>query len=75
MSKLSEAEREELVRESRDAALRASFAESARVCEAWERAHPVGLEGILEWIDQLRALFGEPPVDGTPWRGDDLRAC
>lgn len=54
-------------------ARRREFAESARVCEAWDRAHPVTLEGILDWIDQLRAAFGEPEVDRTPWRGDDFR--
>jgi hypothetical protein len=29
--------------------------------------------GILNWIDQLRTLFGDPPVDRRPWRGDDFR--
>jgi len=54
-------------------ARRRDFEESARICAEWDRAHPVSLEGILDWIDQLRALFGDPPVDPTPWRGDDFR--
>jgi hypothetical protein len=68
--------REEL-REMREQGLsdeaRSAFRASARAVEAWERAHPVDVEGILDWIDQLRALFGDPPVDRTPWRGDDFR--
>lgn len=60
--------------EFRDDALspeaRAEFAASARAVEAWERANPTSIEGILDWIDQLRDAFGEPEVDRTPWRGD-----
>ena len=47
--------------------------ESERACQAWDRAHPTTLEGILDWIEQLRQVFGDPPVDRTPWRGDDFR--
>jgi len=75
MSRLSAAEIEELLRDARDPERTRAFAESARICEEWDRAHPVGLEGILDWIEQLRALFGDPPVDRTPWRGDDFRLC
>jgi hypothetical protein len=28
---------------------------------------------VIDFIDQLRALFGDPPVDRTPWRGNDFR--
>jgi hypothetical protein len=56
---------------SKDA--RRAFHASARAVEAWDRAHPVGLEAILDWIDELRALFGDAPVDRRPWRGDDFR--
>jgi hypothetical protein len=52
---------------------REAFDASRRAVAAWERAHPVDLAGILDWIDQLRALFGDPPVDQRPWRGDDFR--
>lgn len=52
---------------------REGFAASRRAVAAWERAHPVDIAGILDWVDQLRALFGEPPVDRRPWRGDDFR--
>ncbi len=55
------------------ASAREGFDTSRRAVAAWERAHPVDLAGILDWIDQLRALFGDPPVDHRPWRGDDFR--
>ena len=54
-------------------ARRRDFDASVRACEAWDRAHPVTLEGVLTWIDQIREAFGEPEVDRTPWRGNDFR--
>jgi len=55
------------------ASARANFEASRRAVAEWERAHPIGIEAILDWIDQLRSLFGDPPVDRRPWRGDDFR--
>ena len=49
------------------------FAAAARAIAAWERAHPVGIEGILAFVEGLRALFGDPPVSREPWRGSDFR--
>lgn len=49
------------------------FAAAARAVAAWERAHPTGLEEILAFVDGLRGLFGDPPVDRRPWRGSDFR--
>jgi hypothetical protein len=48
---------------------KAAFAASERAVEAWERANPTTLEGTLDWIDQLRAVFGDPEPDRTPWTG------
>ena len=31
------------------------------------------LDALLDWIEQLHALFGEPPLDERPWRGGDFR--
>jgi hypothetical protein len=63
--------------EFRDDALspevKAEFAASDRAVEAWERENPTSIEGILDWIDQLRAAFGDPEPDRTPWRGDDFK--
>lgn len=59
--------------EGHSAARRDAFRAAAATEAAWDRAHPVGLEGILEFIDQLRAAFGDPPVDRSPWRGSDFR--
>lgn len=49
------------------------FTEAARAATDWERTHPQGIEGILAFVDGLRALFGDPPVDRRPWQGDDFR--
>jgi hypothetical protein len=54
-------------------ARRRDFQASARATAAWEREHAAGIEAILDWIDQLRGVFGDPPVDRTPWRGSDFR--
>ena len=32
-----------------------------------------GIEAILAWVDELRALFGDPPTNLRPWRGSDFR--
>jgi hypothetical protein len=67
--------REELaeMRELLSPEVRERFAASRRAVAAWERAHPTDIAGILGWVDQLRALFGDPPVDRRRWRGDDFR--
>lgn len=60
-------------REGLSTARRDAFRAAAQAEGAWDRAHPVDIEGILAFIDQLRALFGDPPVDRAPWRGNDFR--
>jgi hypothetical protein len=35
--------------------------------------HPLDIEAILAWIDQLRSLLGDPAVDREPWRRDEFR--
>ncbi len=66
-----EAMREDGLSEARGREFRASERAVAR----WERDHrsgaDVGLAAVLTWIDQLRAVFGEPVVDRKPWLGDD----
>ena len=52
---------------------RSDLRRSTATSEAWEREHPTSLASTLDWIDQLRSLFGEPPVERAPWRGDDYR--
>ena len=54
-------------------ARRREFRASARATTAWEHAHPTDVEATLDWIHQLRSIFGDPPVDRTPWRGEDFR--
>ena len=69
MTRPRDEEPDEILSESARRELKAS----ARATEAWDRAHPTTLESILDWVDQLRALFGDPPVDRRPWRGGDFR--
>jgi hypothetical protein len=53
---------------------RGALRESARVGDETEglRGGP-GIEAILDWIDELRALFGDPPPNLRPWPGTDFR--
>lgn len=53
--------------------VREGFRRSAEAVEAMERERPTTLASTLDWIDQLRALFGDPPVDSRPWQGSDFR--
>lgn len=53
--------------------VRADFRASTLATERWDRAHPIGLEQILDFIDQLREAFGEPAVETRPWKGNDFR--
>lgn len=46
--------------------IRREFRASAEVTARWDRAHPTDVDGMLDWIDQLRAVFGDPPVDRRP---------
>jgi hypothetical protein len=49
------------------------LARADELTREWERAHPTTLESTLDWIDGVRSLFGDPPVNREPWRGDDFR--
>jgi hypothetical protein len=51
----------------------AEFELSLRAVREWERSHPMTLEQALAWMESLRRLFGDPPVDLEPWRGSDFR--
>jgi len=73
VSRPTRAELESLREEGLSAARRREFRDSARATRRWERAHAPDLEAILEWIDELRALLGDPPVERRPWRGSDFR--
>lgn len=70
---MSPEELEEMRRDALSPERREEFRRSALAVGGWERDHPVGLADILEWIDQLRTLFGEPVIDRAPWRGEDFR--
>ena len=54
--------------------VRAAFAASQRSVAEWERSQGAsGLVEVLEWIDELRSVFGDPEVNRRPWIGDDFR--
>jgi hypothetical protein len=55
------------------AEMRRQFQASAEATARWDRAHPQDVTDILDWIEQLRQAFGDPPVDRRPWRGNDFR--
>lgn len=73
MSHASAAELESLLEDGISRPRRHAFRESSRATAQWDRAHAPDLEAILDWIDQIRALLGDPPVDHGPWRGGDFR--
>lgn len=52
---------------------RQAFREAEAKVREWEQAHPQTLDSILDWIDQLRSVFGDQPVDTRPWVGNDFR--
>ncbi len=62
-----------LLADGRSEARRAALLASAKAVREWERAHPAGIEEVLAFVDELRALFGDPPVSSAPWRGTDFR--
>jgi hypothetical protein len=66
-------ELEEMRRDALSDDARRAFRDSANAIQGWEREHPLDLADTLAWIDELRALFGDPPVDRSPWRGSDFR--
>jgi hypothetical protein len=33
----------------------------------------MGIDDLLDWVDELRAVFGEPPVNRSAWRGSNFR--
>jgi len=69
--------RDEELEEFRDDALseaaRRDFRASAEATARWEREHPTDVDAILAWIEELRHVFGDPPLDRRPWRGNDFR--
>jgi hypothetical protein len=69
-------DRDELEALRADAASRErarDFTASRRAVERWTREHPTDLESALAWIETLRQIFGDPPVDRRPWRGNEFR--
>ena len=68
-----EEELESMREDGLSAEVRRQFQASAEATARWDRAHPLDVNAILDWIEQLRQLFGDAPVDRRPWHGDDFR--
>jgi hypothetical protein len=70
-------QRDEELESMRDDALsdasRRAFRASAEATARWDRAHPLDVNAILDWIEELRMMFGDPKVDRRPWQGNDFR--
>ncbi len=74
MTRPSREELEDMREEGLSSAVRQDFAAAERAVAAWEQARPaLGLAGVLDLIDELRSLFGDPEVDRRPWVGTDFR--
>ena len=71
--KLDRDELETMRADARSPALAREFTASRRAVEGWAREHPADLESALAWIETLRQIFGDPPVDRRPWRGNEFR--
>ena len=64
---------EQFREEGRSAERQQAFRDAERKIREWEAAHPQTLDSILDWIDQLRDVFGDLPPDRRPWSGNDFR--
>ncbi len=78
MSRLTPEQLEEMREDGLSPEIREAFRAAERASDAWERKRgraqsQLGIDEILAWIDELRAVFGEPEVDRHPWVGDDFR--
>ena len=77
MTRTSRRELEEMREDGLSEARRREFRAGEQAVARWERGRgsggAAGLAAALAWIDELRGVFGDPPVDRSPWRGDDLR--
>jgi hypothetical protein len=78
MTRLPREQLEEMREDGASQSLRDAFTAAERASNEWERHRgraqsQLGIEEILDWIDELRAAFGEPDVDRRPWTGDDFR--
>ena len=74
MTRSPRQELEEMRQEGLSADVRRRFEAAGRGVAAWERGGPrPGLAEVLDWVNSLRLVFGDPEVDRTPWRGNDFR--
>jgi hypothetical protein len=78
LSRLTREQLEQMREDGLSRDVREAFAAAEHASDAWERERgrarsQLGIDEILGWIDELRAVFGEPEVDRRPWIGNDFR--
>jgi hypothetical protein len=66
-------ELEEMRADGRSEQRRIELALAAARGRAWNAPSTHGLRTLFELCDALRRLFGDPPIDQRPWRGEDFR--
>jgi hypothetical protein len=67
------AEREEMRADGCSEERRIELALAASRGRAWNAPSRFGIQTCLELCAALRRLFGDPPIDQRPWRGEDYR--
>ena len=78
MTRLTREELEQMREDGMSAEVREAFTAAEHASTVWERERgrartQLGIDEILAWIDELRAVFGEPEIDRRPWIGNDFR--
>ena len=78
MNRLTREQLEQMREDGLSRDVREAFVAAERACETWEHERgraqsQLGIDEILGWIDELRAVFGEPEIDRRPWIGNDFR--
>jgi hypothetical protein len=78
MSRLTREQLEQMRDDGLSSDVRDAFIAAERASDRWGRDRgraqsQLGIDETLDWIDELRAVFGEPEVDRRPWTGDDFR--
>ena len=78
MNRLTSEQLERMRKDGLSRDVRDAFAAAMRASDVWERERgraqsQLGIDEILDWIDELRSVFGEPEVDRRSWIGTDFR--
>jgi hypothetical protein len=70
---MNAAELEEMRADGLSEERRIELALAASRGRAWNAPSRHGIQTLLELCAGLRRLFGDPPIDQRPWRGENYR--